>query len=64
MRNPVIAHAECIGCGACEALCPKVFELRDDGLAYVKEGSASEDLKDCIQAAIDDCPTAAISWDE
>ena len=25
----------CIGCGACQAVCPEVFEIEDDGLATV-----------------------------
>ena len=25
----------CIGCGACEAICPEVFNLDDDGLSTV-----------------------------
>lgn len=29
----------CTGDGLCEEICPEVFTLLDDGLAYVKEGS-------------------------
>jgi ferredoxin len=29
----------CTGDGLCEEICPDVFTLLDDGLAYVKEGS-------------------------
>lgn len=28
----------CTGDGLCEEICPDVFTLLDDGLAYVKEG--------------------------
>ncbi len=28
----------CTGDGLCEEICPEVFTLLDDGLAYVKEG--------------------------
>ena len=28
----------CTGDGLCEEICPSVFTLLDDGLAYVKEG--------------------------
>ena len=28
----------CTGDGICEEICPEVFTLLDDGLAYVKEG--------------------------
>ena len=27
----------CTGDGLCEEICPEVFELQDDGLAYVKQ---------------------------
>lgn len=49
----------CIGCGACVALCPDVFELREDGKAYVKNPEGC-DKCDC-QAAQDNCPVEAIS---
>ena len=29
----------CTGDGLCEEICPSVFTLLDDGLAYVKEGA-------------------------
>ncbi|MGH9060204.1 MAG: ferredoxin, partial [Acidimicrobiales bacterium] len=29
----------CTGDGLCEEICPQVFTLGDDGLAYVKDGS-------------------------
>ena len=29
----------CTGDGLCEEICPAVFTLLDDGLAYVKEGA-------------------------
>jgi len=29
----------CTGDGLCEEICPDVFTLLDDGLAYVREGS-------------------------
>ena len=29
----------CTGDGLCEEICPTVFTLLDDGLAYVKEGT-------------------------
>ena len=29
----------CTGDGLCEEICPDVFTLLDDGLAYVKEGA-------------------------
>ena len=29
----------CTGDGLCEEICPDVFTLQDDGLAYVKDGA-------------------------
>jgi ferredoxin len=29
----------CTGDGICVEICPKIFEMHDDGLAYVKESS-------------------------
>lgn len=33
----------CTGDGLCEELCPTMFVLRDDGLAYVKDGGVVRD---------------------
>lgn len=62
--KPVIEHDECIGDGICEAICPEVFELRDDGLAYVIDEDPAEDLKDKIDKAIDECPVQCIRWED
>ncbi|HTW99327.1 MAG TPA: ferredoxin [Acidimicrobiales bacterium] len=59
----------CTGDGLCEELCPSMFVLADDGLAYVKEGDAvrndpggrdglvavPDDLADEVQEAADQC---------
>lgn len=59
-----IDHDLCIGDGICETICPQVFELRDDGLAYVIDENPSEDLRDEIQEAVDGCPTECIFLEE
>lgn len=47
----------CIGCGTCEALCPKVFQLKD-GKSHV----VAEECGECnCQEAVDSCPVGAIS---
>lgn len=55
----------CIGCGACEAICPDVFVLNDEGLSEVIEKQKNKELegevKEQAQDAIDSCPTSAIS---
>ncbi len=48
----------CIGCGACAATCPEVFEIDEEsGKAKVK---AQKDLP-CVKNAIEGCPVKAIS---
>ena len=51
---------KCIGCGACVALCPDVFELKD-GKAQVKKKEVKERGEKCAKNAVDSCPTQAIS---
>lgn len=56
----------CIGCGACAAIVPDVFQIGEDGLAEVitdtetKEISINEDLQDEVHDAAEGCPTSAI----
>jgi len=51
----------CIGCGACVAVCPDVFEIKPDGKSHVKDGADCSKC-DCDQAA-QTCPVGAISTD-
>lgn len=53
-----IIRDECIGDGACCDDAPDTFELDDDGIATVKEGS--KDSRDTICTAARNCPTDAI----
>jgi len=52
----------CIGCSACVAISPDVFELNDEGLSevVVHESYENMDVDDAIAA----CPVDAISWVE
>ena len=60
MSQPKINKEKCIGCGTCESLCPDVFELKDDGKAYVKE-NANCDKAGCCKDAVESCPVDAIT---
>ncbi len=58
----VVNRDNCIGCGACEALCPEVFQIDDEGLSTVIN---NENLDvDKVTEAIEGCPTSAISKEE
>ena len=59
MKAKVIRE-NCIGCGACQALVPEVFEIEDDGLAGVIVDEVSEDLIEDAVDAKEGCPTDAI----
>lgn len=50
----------CIGCGACQAVCPEVFEIEDDGLAAVVVEEIPEDVTEDAIDAKEGCPTNAI----
>lgn len=52
-----VNKSKCIGCGDCEALCPKVFVLKN-GKATVKESPTEEK---CARKAAYACPVNAIS---
>ncbi len=58
----------CIGCGACQAICPSVFEFNDEGLAQAKEDVDFEALNQSVKEeaidALEGCPTSAISKDD
>jgi len=49
----------CIGCGTCEALCPKVFKVQDGKSTVIAE--CNEECN--CQEAIDSCPVGAISME-
>ena len=52
----------CTGDGLCEELCPDVFKLGDDGLAYVKEDGKVNDQggKGAIAPVPDSCEDAVL----
>ncbi|MBQ9318610.1 MAG: ferredoxin [Bacilli bacterium] len=51
----------CIGCGACQAIEPSIFELEDDGLAKAKDEEINDKIKENVMDALEGCPTSAIS---
>lgn len=55
----------CIGCGACMAICPKVFKYNDDFKSYVVAQPENESDRQDVQSCIDTCPVEVIytEWD-
>ena len=60
----VVNRDNCIGCGACEALYPEVFQIDDEGLSTVicKDFSGVDEGK--VTEAVESCPTSAINKSE
>ena len=54
----------CIGCNVCEDACPEVFEVREDGIAYVIAEDPAHELYGPIRDSVEMCPVAAISISE
>ena len=62
-RLPVIDDEACIGCWACEELCPEVFISNESlGFALVVNPSGADSEK--IEEVIEACPVHCISWSE
>ena len=60
MNRFKVNEETCIGCGACAAICPEVFDINDNGLAEVVVKEVDEKvLEDAIDAK-EGCPTGAI----
>jgi ferredoxin len=53
-----IIEDECIGDSACQDDAPSTFEVNDDGIAVVLEGSTDD--RETILNAANNCPTEAI----
>ncbi|MGZ4940946.1 MAG: ferredoxin [Halobacteriota archaeon] len=62
MLVPKVDPELCVGCGACEDVCPDVFELQDDGLSHVIDASACSECDHHERA--DSCPAEPISFEE
>ena len=54
----------CIGCGACQALVPDVFERNDEGVAEVIVEVVPENLEEEVKDASESCPVNAIEVNE
>lgn len=59
IKTPYV-NETCIGCSACVAISPDVFDLDEEWMSVVKELKAYEDL--WVDDSIMACPVNAISW--
>lgn len=61
-----LEREKCIGCGSCQALCSKYFELIDDGKSHIV-GATKQDVEEleiekieCAESATEACPAQCI----
>lgn len=64
-----IDHDKCIMCGTCVAICPEVFEMKDNGTVDVKEKYQGVEIEDVeliskVKEAAVACPAVAIVIEE
>ncbi len=64
-----IDKTKCAVCGSCVAICPEVFEMRDDGVVDVKAEYQGVDitapeLQEKVRQAAMACPAMAIVIEE
>ena len=63
-----IDQSKCVACGSCVAICPEVFEMKEDGTVDVREEWKGVDIPENLQAKVreahDACPANAIVIEE
>lgn len=57
----VVDRDKCTGLGMCEAEAPDLFEVQDDGSLLVLLEKPAEDQRAELEAAVESCPTEALS---
>ncbi len=60
--KPVVDEDICIGCGNCEEICPSIFQLVDEKAKVIDPEGC--EIADCCEAAEENCPVEAISFEE
>ena len=69
MAKIKLEREKCIGCGSCQAVCPKYFELQEDGKSHIinaenPPAGGVEELEvekiECAESASEACPAQCI----
>ena len=61
MGNIKVDEGKCIGCGSCEATCPKTFKMEETPEGMKAKVKSQPDKITCEKEAADVCPVDAIS---
>lgn len=60
MVKIILEREKCIGCGSCEALCPKYWKLADDSKIDFLGSKEGISEVECNQEAAESCPVQCI----
>lgn len=58
----VLDLSRCVDCDACVEVCPEVFQKNEAG--YIEVLESGPQFEQCIQEAINCCPSDCIGWEE
>lgn len=61
-KVPSLDMKSCSGCEACLELCPQVFRRNEAG--YIEVLDLATYPEECVQEAINCCPSDCIAWEE
>lgn len=64
MTKILLDKEKCIGCGACQSVCHKYFELDEDGKSKLKKEEVKESDINCVRETIKSCPVQCIKIDK
>jgi ferredoxin len=57
----VVDKKACCAYGLCAEICPDIYKLDDNGIAYVEDKLVPEELEELAREGCDACPQMAIS---
>ena len=67
MPKIILDKSKCVGCGACQAVCPRYFEIGEDNKPHLKgteDDSEEQEVEikeiDCAKEAAEGCPAQCI----
>lgn len=60
----IIDTGVCTGHGVCEGIREDIFEVGDDGIVHLRTTEFTEDDRDDLEDAVDQCPTQALRLED